>query len=177
LLPGRSAHLPRIGYVPITAPARDTSDPEFQALLAGLRDYGYIDGQNIQVEYRFPTDASQYPEIVSDLVRLGVDVLLTQGTGTTQAAQAATSTVPIVGIAAAEPVATGLVQSLSRPGGNVTVISQSSSNGTVKLRGGGVRMAWCRRPVLQPMSRLRTAAIATPPRSSATPSGFIFGSI
>jgi putative ABC transport system substrate-binding protein len=91
LLPRQSAHVPRIGYVPTLAPARDTNDSDFQALLAGLRDYGYVDGQNIQVEHRLPTDASQYSQMVNELLRVGVDVLLTEGTVTTQAAQAATS--------------------------------------------------------------------------------------
>jgi hypothetical protein len=59
--------VPRIGNVPINAPARDTNDPEFQALLSGLRDYGYVDGQNIQVEYRFPKDASRYSDMVNEL--------------------------------------------------------------------------------------------------------------
>jgi putative ABC transport system substrate-binding protein len=98
----------------------------FLALLQGLHDYGYVDGQNIQLEPRFPTDVSQFSEMVDDLLRLGADVLLTVGTPATQAAQSATSTVPIVGISAGNPVGTGLVQSLSRPGGNVTVISQNS---------------------------------------------------
>jgi putative ABC transport system substrate-binding protein len=64
--------------------------------------------------------------MVGELLGLGADVLLTTGTPVTQAAQAATSTVPIVGINAADPPGTGLVQSLSRPGGNVTVISQNA---------------------------------------------------
>jgi putative ABC transport system substrate-binding protein len=125
LLPDRSAHVPRIGYISTIDAARDTNDAAFQALFVGLHDYGYVDGQNIQVDYRFPTDASQYSEIVNELLSLGVDVLLTEGTVTTQAAQSATSTVPIVGIYAGDPVRTGLVQSLARSGGNVTVISES----------------------------------------------------
>jgi putative ABC transport system substrate-binding protein len=109
-----------------TGTVHDTNDPEFQALLTGLRDYGYVDGQSIQVEHRFPTDASQFSEMVNELLSLGLDVLLTVGTNATQAAQSATSTVPIVGIFAGDPLGTGLLQSLSHPGGNVTVISQNS---------------------------------------------------
>jgi putative ABC transport system substrate-binding protein len=118
--------VPRIGFIAADPPDRQTGDPEVRALLAGLQDYGYVDGQNIQVEPRFPTAVRQNAKMINELLSLGVDVLLTEGTNTTQAAQFGTSTVPIVGIYTGDPLGTGLVQSLSRPGGNVTVISQDS---------------------------------------------------
>jgi putative ABC transport system substrate-binding protein len=110
------------------APAGDASTIALtQALVAGLGDYGYILGQNLQMESRFPTEDGQNAEMIGDLLRLGVDVLVTGGTAATQAAKQATSMVPIVGIYVGDPVGTGLVQSLARPGGNVTAISNDSS--------------------------------------------------
>ncbi len=114
--------MPRIGYVANESPA----GAQTQAVIAGLGDYGYIVGQNLEMESRFPTDVSQAAAICSDLLRLGVDVLVTGGTAITVSAKQATSTVPIVGISVGDPVATGLVQSLARPGGNVTGISLGS---------------------------------------------------
>jgi putative ABC transport system substrate-binding protein len=132
VLLGPPAHVPRIGFIAAAVPARDTSDPYFQALLEGLRDYGYVDGQNIQLEHRFPADSSQDSELVTELLRLGMDVLLMSGTVLTQAAQSATSTVPILGIDAGDPLGAGLVSSLSHPGGNVTVISQDAPDTAAK---------------------------------------------
>jgi putative ABC transport system substrate-binding protein len=119
--------VPRIAYVSASAPAGDAQEQKvFQALLAGLQDYGYTPGQNLQLESRFPTDPIQAPQVVGDLLQSSWDVLLIGGPIATQAAKLATSIVPIVGIAIGDPVGTGLVQSLARPGGNLTVISVDS---------------------------------------------------
>jgi putative ABC transport system substrate-binding protein len=108
----------RIGYVANeTSPGANT-----QALVAGLGDYGYILGQSLQMESRFPTESSQAVGMIGDLLQLGVDVLVAGGTAAATAAKQATSTIPIVGISV-DPIASGLVQSLARPGGNVTGIA------------------------------------------------------
>src|SRR5579859_1162973 len=122
-LPGQAPRVPRIGYVANESPA----GAQTQALIAGLGDYGYIVGQNLEMESRFPTEVSQAAGICSDLLGLGADMLVTGGTAITVAAKQATSTVPIVGISVGDPVATGLVQSLPRPGGNVTGMSLGSN--------------------------------------------------
>jgi putative ABC transport system substrate-binding protein len=118
-LPGQAPRVPRVGYVANESPAGAST----QALIAGLGDYGYIVGQNLEMESRFPTEVGQAAGICSDLLRLGVAMLVTGGTAITVAAEQATSTVPIVGISVGDPVATGLVQSLAQPGGNVTGMS------------------------------------------------------
>ena len=133
-LPGQAARIPRVGYVDNQGPAGDPVHTQNQQeVVTGLGDYGYIPGQNVQMESRFPTDASQDPQMVSELLQWGVDVLLTGGTVATQAAKQATSTVPIVGISPGDPVGSGLVQSLARPGGNVTAISLDTNEVQDKL--------------------------------------------
>ena len=136
-LPGQPARVPRIGWVANQSPAGDPAIIALtQALVTGLGDYGYVPGQNLQFESRFPADASQNSGMVSDLLRSGVDVLVTGGTAATLVARQATSTVPVVGIYVADPVETGLVQSIARPGGNVTAIAnglQESAGKVVEL--------------------------------------------
>src|SRR5262245_48823529 len=91
------------------------------ALRAGLRNLGYVEGKNILFEFRW-ADAKddRLPGLVAELVRLNVDVLVTFGTPGTRAAKEATATIPIVMAATGDAVATGLIASLSRPGGNIT---------------------------------------------------------
>jgi putative ABC transport system substrate-binding protein len=87
----------------------------------GLRDLGYVEGQNLVVEYRFTNDESErLPEFATELVRLKVDVIATSGTTETVAAKAATATIPIVMLFVGDPVGAGLVRSLTHPGANVT---------------------------------------------------------
>jgi putative tryptophan/tyrosine transport system substrate-binding protein len=94
---------------------------QVEALRAGLRDFGYIEGQNIIVEYRFAEDNySQLPALASELVRVKVDVIVTHSTPGTQAAKAATATIPIVMAVSGDAIALGLVDNLARPSGNVT---------------------------------------------------------
>jgi len=98
-LPGQAPRIPRIGWVANTYPDGQ-GDPAIiavtQAPIAGLGDYGYIPGQNLQMESRFPTEANRNARMVDDLLGLGVDVLVTGGTIATLPAKQATSTVPIV---------------------------------------------------------------------------------
>ncbi len=87
----------------------------------GLRERGYLEGQNIAVEYRWAEgNYDRLPGLVAELLRLKIDVIVTDGTPATQAAKQATRTVPIVMVAIADPLVAGLVASLARPGGNIT---------------------------------------------------------
>ncbi len=91
------------------------------ALRAGLRDLGYVEGKNIVIEFRWADGKNdRLPELAAELVRLKVDVLVTHAVPATRAAKQATTTIPIVTAAVADPVALGLVASLARPGGNIT---------------------------------------------------------
>jgi len=104
-----------------TAPGRD---PWVGAFLEEMRALGYIEGQNLVMEYR--EAAGQYerfPDLAAELVRLKVDVLLVPNTPAALAAKQATSTIPIVMVTLGDPVGSGLVASLARPGGNITGLS------------------------------------------------------
>jgi len=91
------------------------------ALRAGLRELGYVEGKNIVIEYRWADgDYARLPGLVAELVRLGVDVIVTHATPGTLAAKQATTTIPIVIAAIGDAVASGVVASLARPGGNIT---------------------------------------------------------
>jgi putative tryptophan/tyrosine transport system substrate-binding protein len=101
------------------------SDPaesrQWQALWLGLRERGWIEGENILIELREAEgNSSRVPELAADLVRRKVDLIVTRGSLFTGAVKAATSSIPIVFIAHADPVGTGHVASLARPGGNIT---------------------------------------------------------
>jgi putative ABC transport system substrate-binding protein len=86
----------------------------------GLRELGYVDGQNISIEYGLAGSAEQLPDAAAELVRRNVDVIIASGTPPVVAAKNATRTIPIVFVASIDPIATGVVASLARPGGNVT---------------------------------------------------------
>jgi putative ABC transport system substrate-binding protein len=96
-----------------------------RAFLRGLAELGWIDGKNITIEYRYAEGRNdRLPALIADLLRLKVDVIVTSVTNDTLAAKNATTDIPIVMAAAGDPVATGIIQSLARPGGNVTGLSQ-----------------------------------------------------
>jgi putative ABC transport system substrate-binding protein len=100
----------------------------YQAFRLGLRDLGWAENRNISFEYRYAEGRhDRFPDLAADLVHLKVDVIVTAITSDTLAAQKATRTIPIVMAAGGDPVATGLVESLARPGGNVTGMSQMIS--------------------------------------------------
>lgn len=114
----------RIGY--LSAWDRATESSRAEELRLALRQLGYIEGQNIAIEYRYAGgQRDRYPELAADLVRLKVDVIvLAGGLIPIQAAKNATKTIPIVMVGiGADPVKTGLVESLARPGGNLTGIT------------------------------------------------------
>jgi len=113
------AKIPRIGYVSGTGDSSNPG-PYVEALRQGLRDLGYVEGKNIVIEYRGAEGKSErMPSLVTELVELKVDVLVLT-IGAILAAKQATKTIPIVMVTQVDPVATGLVDSLARPGGNIT---------------------------------------------------------
>lgn len=111
--------LPRIGFLsPSTPAARATLIDGFRQ---GLREQGYVEGSNITIEYRFAEGRfDRLPDLAGELVRLHVDVLVAEVTAASLAAKNATNTIPIVMVGVSNPVATNLVTTLARPGGNVT---------------------------------------------------------
>ena len=113
---------PRIGI--LLPGSRSTYAIRIEAFHNGLRELGYVEGQNIATEWRFAEGKSdRFPNFAAELVRLKVDVIVTSTTPIAQAALQATKTIPIVIAASADPVGTGLVASLARPGGNITGLS------------------------------------------------------
>jgi putative tryptophan/tyrosine transport system substrate-binding protein len=115
--------MPVVGY--IHTATREATPRLVAAFRQGLRDAGFIEGQNVVVEYRFAQDQQdRLPELASDLVRLNVAAIAaTGGTRTATIVKAATSKIPVIFEVGADPVRNGLVASLSRPGGNVTGVN------------------------------------------------------
>jgi len=103
-------------------------EPFWTLFVAGLRDLGYVDGKNIHIELRAAQgQAGLLPGMAAELVRLGADVIVASETPAVQAARNATATIPIVMAAAGDPLGTGLIASLARPGGNVTGLSAQAA--------------------------------------------------
>jgi putative ABC transport system substrate-binding protein len=118
----QTGKLPTIGYLGSATPALQSQWAA--AFVQRLRELGWIEGRTIAIEYRWAEGRSdRYAEIAAELVRLKVDVIVMSGTAAVVAAKQATSVIPIVFAAAGDPVGTGLVASLARPGGNVTGLS------------------------------------------------------
>src|SRR6476646_1817256 len=111
--------IPRIGYLTILAGPSDRD----AAFRQGLKDLGYIQGKNITVEYRYANGTDRLRELAAELVRLKLDVFVAETTPAVQAVKNATATEPIVMAAVADPVGSGFVMSLARPGGNITGLS------------------------------------------------------
>lgn len=104
------------------------------AFLQGMRDLGYIEGQNLLVEWRFADgEFERLPPMAADLVRLKVDVIVAQASPAISAAQKATTTIPIVMATTGDPVGSGFVKSLARPGGNITGLSNMGGDTGPKL--------------------------------------------
>ena len=116
----RPGHVPRIGWLALASPPLI----ELEGLRLGLRELGYVEGQNIVIEDRYAEGKSErLPDLVAELVRLKVDVLLAAGGAPTRAAKQGTTTTPIVSVSG-DPVAAGFVLGLARPGGNITGLTQ-----------------------------------------------------
>ena len=122
---------PRIGLLFTGSPPLRS----VEAFRAGLRDLGYVEGRDITLEFRLAPegDADQLPKLAADLVRLRVDVIVAQATAHAIAARRATSSIPIVFGAVSDPLGSGLVESLARPGANITGLSLQAPDVARKL--------------------------------------------
>jgi putative ABC transport system substrate-binding protein len=117
--------VPRVGFLRVTT-ASDRP-PLLDAFRQGLRELGWVEGQDIVIDYRYAEDrVDRLPGLAAELVGLKVDLIVSSGTQGVTAARNATETIPIVMIAVRDPVGTGLIASLVRPGGNVTGVSDSA---------------------------------------------------
>jgi len=117
--------VPRIGYLSATSPSANVG--RIEAFRLGLRELGYVEGKNIVIEWRYAEGKfDRLPALVSELVRLKVDVIVTPGPQSTRVAKEATATIPIVMGFDPDPVGGGFVASLARPGGNITGLSTLS---------------------------------------------------
>ena len=115
--------IPRIGYLESSG-GPNIPGPQVEAFRQGLRELGYVEGKNIVVEYRYAEGKlDRIPSLVKELVQLDVDVIATGDRTAIVAAKQATKTIPIVMVTTVDPVATGIVDSLARPGGNITGLS------------------------------------------------------
>jgi putative ABC transport system substrate-binding protein len=114
--------VPRIGY--LDGASLSANSVRIEAFRRGLRALGYVEGQSVAIEWRSADGkADRLPGLAAELVRLKVDVIVTGGSGATAPAKEATATVPIVMASDSDPVESGFVTSLARPGGNVTGLS------------------------------------------------------
>jgi ABC-type uncharacterized transport system substrate-binding protein len=119
-----SGKIPRIGYVRVVG-VPSIPGPNVEAFRQGLQDLGYVEKKNILIEFRYAEGKrDRVPSLVAELMRLKVDILISGDDTTLRAAKEATKTIPIVMVINQDPVATGLVDSLARPGGNITGISR-----------------------------------------------------
>src|SRR6516164_5982514 len=119
----QQSNLPVIGYLsPQSDQSADDNSKDFAvAFFQGLKETGYVEGQNVAVEYRWAENQlDRLPALAADLVRRRVAVIVTSSTAPALAAKAATPTIPIVFVTGGDPVALGLVASLNRPGANLT---------------------------------------------------------
>jgi putative ABC transport system substrate-binding protein len=114
--------VPRIGYLSVSSPSAMSTRTE--AFRQGLRELGYVEGKNIVIEWRSAEGKrDRLPSLAAELVRLKVDIIVTAGPPATRSAKEATVTIPIVFAQDGDPVASGFVASLARPGGNITGLS------------------------------------------------------
>ena len=115
----------RLGFLAVGDGSGQALNQSELALFDGLRSRGWIDGRNLSIEYRFSQPPERLPASVADLIALSPDVLLVAGPRAAAALKSATATIPIVFVAVADPLGLGFVQSLSRPGGNVTGLASN----------------------------------------------------
>jgi putative ABC transport system substrate-binding protein len=116
----QTAKIPRIGYVSGTGTTVDQG-PYIEALRRGLRDLGHSEGRTYAIEYRGAEGKlDRVPSIMNELSKLRVDVIVAPFSGAVRAAKQSTATIPIVMVTGTDPIGNGWVQSLARPGGNIT---------------------------------------------------------
>jgi putative ABC transport system substrate-binding protein len=117
----------RIGFLTTSSASNTETRLRHDAFRQGLRDLGYVEGKNINIDYRYADGKlERLPELAEELVRLSVDVLVASNATVAQAAKKSSATIPIVMLASGDPLGSGLVASLARPGGNVTGLYQYS---------------------------------------------------
>ena len=123
------ATIARVGYFGVASPSMSTAaTAQFSAFREGLRELGWLEGQNVLIETRWGEGKTEdFPRIASELVALPVDVIVTSGPEAIHAVQQATATIPIVMAIVHEPLAFGFIKSLARPGGNITGLSFQDS--------------------------------------------------
>ena len=127
----QSKRVPRIGY--LAAATADAQTARTEAFRQGLRQLGYVEGKNITIEYRHAEGKpDRLPDLAAELVRLNVDIIVAQNNTVAHAALNVTKIIPIVRASGADPVAAGLVSSLGRPGGNVTGLTNLTTDLGVK---------------------------------------------
>src|SRR5262245_27230756 len=142
--------VPRIGFI------SNNPGALVESFRRGLRDHGYVEGKNILVEYRYiEGDRERNPSLVAELVELNVDILVATSPPTIRAAKQATKTIPIVMVTPQDPVATGAVDSLARPGGNITGLTTL----TRELSGKSLELL---KEVIPTISRVGVLAVAGP---------------
>jgi putative ABC transport system substrate-binding protein len=128
----QATKIPRIGY--LSPRARLDPLPYDRAFLQGMSELGYVEGKNVVIEWRFADGAyERLPALAAELVRLNVDVIVAPSSSAIRAAQQATTTIPIVFLSTGDPVGSGFVASLARPGGNITGLSNTNLDVSAKL--------------------------------------------
>jgi ABC-type uncharacterized transport system substrate-binding protein len=154
----QTKRIPRIGYLAGNLPYTPT--PRIDVFRQGLRELGYVEGKNIVIEWRFAEDkADRLAGLAAELVRLKVEVIVTGGPWPTRAAKEATTTIPIVMTQVGDPVGSGFVASLARPGGNITGLS------TLAPEIGGKRLELLKETVSK-LSRVAVLGTSTNPETA-----------
>jgi ABC-type uncharacterized transport system substrate-binding protein len=152
------AKVSRIGYLGLSFPSANVA--RIEALRQGLRDLGYIEGENIVFEWRWAEGkAERIPELAAELVKLKVDIIVTGGSTATRAAKKATVTIPIVMSQDSDPVGSGFVASLAKPGGNITGLSSYAA----ELSGKRLELL---KEVLRRLSRVAVLGNSTAPQNA-----------
>jgi len=148
----------RIGYLGLSFPSANAA--RIEALQQGLRDLGYIEGKNIVFEWRWAEGkADRIPDLAAELVKLKVDIIVTGGSTATRAAKIATVTIPIVMSQDSDPVGSGFVASLAKPGGNITGLSSYAA----ELSGKRLELL---KEVLPRLSRVAVLGNSTAPQNA-----------
>jgi putative ABC transport system substrate-binding protein len=127
-----ATELARLGFLGFGNPAGETAKLRVEALRAGLRDLGYVEGKNLVIEFRWSGTVEQMREAAAELARMKVDVIFASSSTEVEPARRATSTIPIVFATHADPEGVGHVSSLARPGGNITGLAVVQSDITPK---------------------------------------------
>src|SRR5437016_8274895 len=127
-------HTWRVGFFALPKRPEPFQSSRFGSFVRGMRDLGYVEGRNLEIEWRFAdNEVARLAGLATELVNLKVDLIVASGTPVISAAQKATTTIPIVMPTSNDPVGSGFVTSLGRPGGNITGLSNLSSDISPKV--------------------------------------------